>query len=228
VPEDRIAVIYRSLADDWTRGSGAAEAAELRLGLGLEDAGPVLLNVARFYPQKGHRYLLQAMPEIVRQFPRSHLLLAGDGPLRDYLTSLSRDLGIEGHVSFLGRRKDVRDLLELADIFVFPSLFEGLGGALVEATGAGKPCVATGVGPIPEVVEHGESGLLVRSQSPEDLTRAIIQLVKDPGLARAMGQRGKQIAAEKFCISRNVRQLEELYLQVLGAKKSYSDAASTS
>jgi glycosyltransferase involved in cell wall biosynthesis len=136
-------------------------------------------------------------------------------------------LGIEGHITFLGRRKDVRNLLELADIFVFPSLFEGLGGALVEATGAGKPCVASGVGPIPEVVEHGKSGLLVQSQSPDALAQAIIQLVKDPELARAMGQRGKQVAAEKFSISRNVKQLEELYLQILDTKKSYSDATLT-
>lgn len=223
VPEGRIAVIYRSLASGWNGGNLAEEAADLRRGLGLEDAGPVLLNVARFYPQKGHRYLIQAMPQIIRQFPRTHLLLAGDGPLRDYLTSLSRELGIAGHISFLGRRNDIRGLLELADVFVFPSLFEGLGGALVEATGAGKPCVASGVGPIPEVVEHGKSGLLVPSQSPDALARAIIQLVKDPALARAMGQRGRQIAAEKFSISRNVKQLEELYLQILGTGKSYPD-----
>jgi len=228
VPESRIAVIYRSLVPGWDHASVSQDAAALRHGLGLDDAGPLLLNVARFYPQKGQKYLIQAMPDIVRQFPRSHLLMAGDGPLRESLMSLSRELGIEGHITFLGRRTDVRCLLELADIFVFPSLFEGLGGALVEATGAGKPCVATRVGPIPEVVEHGKSGLLVPSQSPEALAQAIGQLVNDPELARAMGQRGKRIAAEKFGISRNIKLLEGLYQRILGPERIYSDVTLTS
>jgi glycosyltransferase involved in cell wall biosynthesis len=154
--------------------------------------------------------------------------MAGDGPLRDSLTSLSRELGVDRHITFLGRRTDVRCLLELADIFVFPSLFEGLGGALVEASGAGKPCVASRVGPIPEVVEHERSGLLVPSQSPEALAQAICRLVNDPELAQAMGRRGKQIAAEKFSISRNIKQLEELYARILDPQQIYSDAALTS
>jgi glycosyltransferase involved in cell wall biosynthesis len=228
VPESRIAVIYRSLVPGWNDANLTEESAKLRHGFGLDDAGPVLLNVARLYPPKGQKYLIQAMPEIVRQFPRAHLLMAGDGPLRDSLTSLSRELGVDRHITFLGRRTDVRCLLELADIFVFPSLFEGLGGALVEASGAGKPCVASRVGPIPEVVEHERSGLLVPSQSPEALAQAICRLVNDPELAQAMGRRGKQIAAEKFSISRNIKQLEELYAQILDPQQIYSDAALTS
>jgi glycosyltransferase involved in cell wall biosynthesis len=228
VSGSKIAVIYRSVDPAWSAAGVAGKAKGVRQELRLDDAYPILLNVARFYPQKGQRYLLQAMPEVIRQFPSAHLLMAGEGPLREYLTSLARELGIEANVTFLGRRNDVRSLLELCDIFVFPSLYEGLGGALVEATSACRPCVASRVGPIPEVVEDGRSGVLVPSQSPEALAQAIIKLGNDRDLARAMGQRGHQVAAEKFSIDRNVKHLEEVYDQILGTEKAYSDATSPS
>lgn len=224
VPDDRIAVIYRSLEPSWNAPEAAEEARVLRRELRLDDAYPILLNVARHYPQKGQKYLIQAMPEILQEFPRASLLMVGDGPLRQSLATLAQELGVEEHVCFLGRRSDVRYLLELCDVFVFPSLFEGLGGALVEATGAGKPCVASRVGPIPEVVEDKRSGILVPSQSPEALAEAIVHLGQDPSMAKAMGQRGKQVAAEKFSIERNIKFLEELYDRVLGVDMTYPDA----
>ena len=224
MPEKKIAVIYRSLEPTWNAADVGEKARRIRNTLGLDDSYPVLLNVARLYPQKGQKYLIQAMPEVIQEFPRAHLLMVGDGPLRESLASLSRELGIEGHVTLLGRRDDVRSLLEVCDVFVFPSLFEGLGGALVEATGAGKPCVATKVGPIPEVLEDGKSGILVPSQSPANLAAAIVRLAKDRKLVQAMGQRGKQIATEKFSIDRNIKYLEQIYERVLGTDKTCSDA----
>ncbi len=219
---NRLKVIYRSLDPNWNDPGFSENTGELRRTLGLEDTYPVLLNVARLYPQKGQKYLIQAMPEIIKQFPNVRLLIVGLGPLQESLTSLCRDLGVEKQVIFLGHRGDVRNLLELTDVFVFPSLFEGLGGALIEATGAGRPCVASKVGPIPEVVEDGESGVLVPSQSPAFLAKAIIQLGRERDRARLMGERGKQIAAERFSINQNIRHLEEFYDLVLGPDEAYS------
>ena len=217
VREDKFAVIYRALPEKWFATEPATPPERLRASLGLDSAYPILLNVARLEPQKGQRYLLQAMPQVLERFPNAHLLIAGEGSLKGTLEALIRDLGIQRQVTLLGRRSDIRELLALCDMFVFPSVFEGLGGSLVEATGMGKPCIASRVGPLPEVVEDGKSGLLVTTQSPQALSQAIIELAADRPRAAAMGQRGREIAQEKFRITRNIKQLEQFYLQVLEA-----------
>jgi glycosyltransferase involved in cell wall biosynthesis len=226
VLEDKVTVIYRSVAELWNDAVRIGDIEDLRRGLGLDGAYPILLNVARLVPQKGQRYLIQAMPSVLEQFPQAHLLIAGDGPLRKSTASLCLELGIDQHVTLLGQRDDVRSLLELSDIFVFPSLFEGLGGALMEATSAGKPCVASRVGPLPEVLDEGNSGLLVSSQSPEELARAIVHLSENPALACNMGQCGRAIATERFDVNKNVRRLEEVYQEILCKNEASARSAS--
>lgn len=214
---EKLTVNYRALPDNWFASDLGERPAELRRSLGLQDVYPILLNVGRLVPQKGQRYLLQAMPQVLASFPKARLLIAGEGPLRDSLEGLSQELGVTQQVSLLGRRSDVRDLLALSDIFVFPSVFEGLGASLVEATGMGKPCVASRVGPIPEVVEDGQSGLLVPSCSPQALAEAIIELAGDRDRAAAMGRRGREVAQQKFRITPAIKQLEAVYRQLLPA-----------
>ena len=215
VAENKIAVIYRSVAEPWNSPGMIGDIGILRKDLGIDGAYPILLNVGRLVPQKGQRYLIQAMPSVIERFPQAHLLIAGDGPLKESTATLCRELGVSQHVSLLGQRNDIRSLLELSDIFVFPSLYEGLGGALMEATSAGKPCVASRVGPLPEVLDGGNSGRLVSSQSPEELAQAIIYLGENREAAQTMGQRGKQVAVEMFNVNNNVRRLEEVYQEVL-------------
>ncbi len=217
VRKKNVSIIYRSLPDSWFTPVPETVTEQLRAALGLENAYPILLNVARMVPQKGQQYLLQAMPQVLAQFPRTRLLIAGEGPMRGELEALIQELGLQQAVTLLGPRTDVRDLLALCDVFVFPSLFEGLGNALVEATGMGKPCVASRVGPIPEVVEHGKSGLLVPSGSPQELAQAIIQVAGDRERAAAMGRRGREIALERFHIRRNIEKFEQTYTRVLNS-----------
>ncbi len=218
VPEDRLTVIYRALPDDWFDGGLHDRGWALRKALGLDEASPVLLTVGRLVPQKGQRYLLEAMPSVLAQCPNARLLIVGTGELENTLKSLAVQLGIEGAVQFLGRREDVRELLALSDIFVFPSLFEGLGVSLLEACGMGVPCVASRVGPIPEVIEDGVTGLLVPPRQPQALAEAILCLASDRERARAMGQRARQVAQERFSVSRMVGALEGLYMEVLGQR----------
>jgi glycosyltransferase involved in cell wall biosynthesis len=144
------------------------------------------------------------------------------------LTSLARELDVENHVTFLGRRNDGRYVLELCDILVFPSLFEGVPGALIEASGAGEPWVASNPGSMMEVVENGISGLLVPMQSFCDLAQAIIQLEQDPDLVRAIGRRGQEIVVQKFSFSENIEHLQTVYDEVTGPEKAYSDATQAS
>ena len=186
--------------------------------LNLLDSDPILLNVGRLVPQKGHVYLLEAMVKIVKDLPHTKLLLVGDGPLLPTLTERRAQLGLDENIVFLGQRDDVKELLELADIFVFPSLYEGCPNALIEAMAMGKPCVAARIGPIAEVMEDRVSGVLVASQSPEEISKAIVDLStsqRDDGLK--MGRRAREIARQRFTVSAAVEKMEDLYHQVLDA-----------
>ncbi|MEX0760814.1 MAG: glycosyltransferase [Dehalococcoidia bacterium] len=213
ISPDLVRVIYRGLPRD--DGGQVARDPELVASLGLEDAFPVLLNVGRLVPQKGQRYLVEAMPEVLKAHPKARLLIVGSGFLEDDLKALSDRLGLDGSVQFLGRRDDVPDLMGVADMFVFPSLFEGLGVSLLEACSAGKACVATNVGPLPEVIEDGKSGVLVAPQDAAGLAGAINRLAGDVELMESLGREARRVAGRKFLIDRSVEQLESLYSDVL-------------
>jgi glycosyltransferase involved in cell wall biosynthesis len=192
----------------------------LRAELNLNGAYPVLVNMGRLVPQKGQKYLLEAMPDVLLDFPNAKLLLVGDGFLRAELEELRDNLGLGQRVQFLGKRTNVKVFLELSDIFVFPSLFEGSGGnALLEAAALGCPCIASDVGPIPEVIENGHSGILAPPRSSQALAQAIIYLAGHREIARAMGQKARRAVMQKFSIERSARHLGDVYESYLGSHR---------
>jgi glycosyltransferase involved in cell wall biosynthesis len=155
------------------------------------------------------------MPRVLERWPHAKLLLVGEGLARPGLEREARQAGVAHRVSFLGHRSDVRDVLAISDLFLFPSLSEGLGLALLEAAAAGKAVVASNCGPMPEVVEDGESGYLVEPGDAGALAEAVLRMLDSPDRMRRMGQRGQQIVGEKFDIRVAVRRLEEIYLSIL-------------
>ena len=173
-------------------------------------------GVARLDPQKGLRYLIEAMPALLREVPGVVLMFAGDGPpaARPALVSLAETLRVGSQVRFLGVQADVRPYLELCDAFVLPSLYEGMGISLVEAMAMERACVATSTTAVPEVVADGLSGFLVAPANPSVLAAAIARLLRDPVLRARMGTEGRRIALERFDVSRNIGQLESVYSQV--------------
>jgi len=182
--------------------------------LGLRDGLPIIGTVCRLYePTKGLRVLLQAAAAMIRRSPspRCQLLIVGEGPSLKPLQDLSAGLGIAPWVVFAGMRRDVSEILPLYDLFVLPSLSEGFGIAIVEAMAAGRPVVATAVGGIPEVVIHGETGLLVPPGDPFALAAAIDHLLSFPEQTRALGVRGQERVRDLFSIESAVRRHEELY-----------------
>ena len=215
----KMRIIYRSLPPGWSGFVGENEV-EARDGLRIDGSFPVLLSVGRLTPQKGQRYLVEAMPRVLARFPSAKLLIIGEGFLRNQLTELRDRLGLQAYVDFPGIREDIRTLLEVSDLFVFPSLFEGLGVALMEAAGAGKPVVASDVGPLPEVVSHGETGVLVPPRDPRALADAIIELASDRDRMEAMGQWAREVAAERFDLGRNIKHLEALYESVVSPEEA--------
>jgi len=164
---------------------------------------------------KGHRYLLEAIAAVREQVPHVHLSLVGDGPARGALEDLRQRLGLNGSVSLWGMRDDVHALLKQFDVFVLPSLSEGISNALLEAMAAGLPVVATNVGGTPEVVQHGVTGLLVPPQDSRALADALRQVLSDPDRRHEMGRKGRERVEAHFSLSAMARHYEQVYEQAL-------------
>jgi len=177
--------------------------------------GPILLTVGRLFGQKGHHYLLEAMPLVLAEHPSAQLLIAGDGNLRGMLEREAARLELDGHVQFLGIRNDVPALLARADVFVFPSLWEGQGNAVVEAAALGKPIVATQIAAMTETFTNGESALLVPAADATRLARALNRVLSDEALAKQLGAAAAERARGRFDIRATTEALEHVYDELL-------------
>jgi glycosyltransferase involved in cell wall biosynthesis len=205
-------VIYTSEADRARDGRRPSHVVALGIDLDrFDSASPALPagdrhivgNVARLAPQKDHRTLVEA----ARLVPEADFVVAGDGELRAELERLAEDT----RVRFLGMRDDVPELLASFDVFAFPSLFEGLCLAVIEAQAAGVPVVATPVGGIRETVVDGETGLLVPTGDPRALAAAIRRLLDDRPAAEAMAAEAKRRVRARFSIERMVDETLRVY-----------------
>lgn len=176
------------------------------------DAGrpPTVLAVARLHPQKGLGYLLQAATLL----PDVRFLVAGDGPARSELTHQAETLRLGDRFQFLGERGDVPALLRAADVFVLPSLYEGLPVSVLEAMAAGTPVVATAVGGTDEAVVDGESGILVPPRDPEALANAMREVLSNPPLASKLVGGAKARVGASFSADAVARGVSEVYAEL--------------
>jgi len=212
VPARQITVVHNGMEP--FKAAPDDEVASVRKELGLQEH-LVCVMVARLHEEKGHRFLFEAIPAILAEIGKVTFLLAGDGPDRRHLEQEVFARGLHQCVRFLGRRNDMPALIPLASVVVLPSLAESFGFALVEAMWLGKPVVASNVGGIPEVVQDRKTGFLVPPGSSEDLAWAIIRVLRDQELARALGQAGRA-RAELFSIERMMRGYERVYDRLIG------------
>jgi L-malate glycosyltransferase len=186
---------------------------ETRRALGLAPDHIVVVNVGRYDEQKGQVHLLDAMRTVVHHEPRAHLVLVGWGPLEQALRARARALGIESHVVFAVERSDAYEIVVAGDLFVFPSLYEGLGIALLEAMFAGKPVVVTDVPPLTEVVRRDIDGLLVPAGDPDAIASAVLELLRDPARRRALGRAAKSRVQDRFDLARTATAYEYVFQQ---------------
>lgn len=187
----------------------------LRKSLGLDQHTYVVGTVGSLYPVKGHKYLIDAAVAVVHRFPDVVFLVVGRGGLRQELEAQAQHLGVASHIRFLGHREDVTDLLGLFDVFVLPSLSEGMPLALLEAMAAGVPAVATRVGGVGEVVEDGKTGLLVPPEDGFALAESIVKLLEDRTLARRMGNCAQEAVDRHFSLEKMVRAYREIYADLI-------------
>lgn len=220
LPERRIEIVPLGIDPrDFDDSKPAPEPlGQLRDDLGIDGAYPVLLNVARLASVKGQRELIETMPRVLEYLPKARLLIAGDGPLQDELGHLKDRLGLQKHVFLMGRRDDIADLLKVSDIFVFTSYYEGLPNTVVEAMAAGKPAVAFDIPALREVIEDRQSGLLVKGRDKRLFADAIIEVAEQKRLAAKMGERGRQIATNRYDIRHNIKLLEKSYVRILSGR----------
>jgi glycosyltransferase involved in cell wall biosynthesis len=208
VRPDRLAVVRNAI-----RVPPAGHSGNPALRAALVRGGPeyIILTPARLHPQKGHTYLLAAAAQV----PDATFVLAGEGPLLEELEAEARNLGISDRCVFLGHRSDVPDLLAAADLFVLPSLYEGLPISVLEAMAAERPVVATAIGGTDEAVTSEQSGLLVPPRDPGALAEAIRRVRADPALARRLAAAGRGRVEREFSSEVTARQVMRIYDDVL-------------
>ncbi|MEN8239406.1 MAG: glycosyltransferase family 4 protein, partial [Actinomycetota bacterium] len=199
VDPDKITVVKRG-RDSGRLGRRSEErTAAARDMLGIPRSAKVVVTVGRQEYQKGHRYLIEAFAGVVEVHPDARLLITGrEGHSTEDLQAMIADLGLESVVTLLGHRSDVSEVLAASDIFVFPSLYEGLGGALIEALALELPVVASDLPALREVVSEGENALLVPPRDPGALRVAITELLDDPGKMERFSKASRDRFDEEF------------------------------
>ena len=195
-----------------------ASGGDVRAELGIAPGAPVIGTVSVLRPQKALDVLLRAIQALLPEFPGLKVLIAGEGDRRFALEDLTKELGLEDSVMFLGVRTDVPDVLAALDVAVSSSDFEGSPLSVMEFMEAARPIVATRVGGVPDLIEDGVHGLLVEPQDPAAFAAAVARMLRDRDAARAMGERARERRRTEFDIDVMVRRLEQLYTELRGAR----------
>ena len=221
LPEDRLAMIYSGIAEE---EPPPVDPSALRSEFGFAAQAPLVLFAGRLAEQKRVDDLLKALDLLQHVQPDLRTLIAGDGPLRSRLEETARLYDLDGKVRFLGHREDVPRLMAAADLVVLPSAYEGLPNLVLEAMRFRKPVVATAAPGTTEVVVDGQTGVLVPVANPQLLARAIRDLVRDPALARRLGQAGRERVDAEFRVQTMVDRFAALYDELARAKNLESSS----
>lgn len=215
VPEGKMIVIPNGV--DVTRFSKTEKSDNyVKKELSLE-AAFIWLAIGRFTNQKNFPLLLRAFEKVVRRRPDSLLVLLGDGPSRNEIEQLVGDLDLDEHVRVLGFREDINRLLNAADAFVLSSSWEGMPMVLLEAAACELPIVATEVGGVPEILEHGSGGFLVRSGDETALVKKMLHVMALPPSSRVtLGRVARERILAQYDIGKVIGHWESLYHELLG------------
>lgn len=186
-----------------------------RAEFGIRDGTKVIGTVGRLVEQKGHKYLIDAFKLIENRFLDLKLLIVGDGPLMNTLKEQVLNIGIEDKVIFTGQRTDIHELLAIINVFVLPSITEGLPLVLLEAMAAGKPIIASAVSGIPYIIEEGVDGLLVRPKNIHDLSEKIPMLIINERLASNLSKKAREKVLLKYNAADMIKKYENLYIRIV-------------
>jgi len=215
-PSAKLRVVHNGV--DTTRFQRGRRDRE-RLFPGL-DRGKLVVLVGNMHSDvKGHPWLIEAAPNVLKEFPDTRFILAGDGEARKDFERQARDRGLDSTFVFLGCRSDVADILASCDIGVLPSKAEGLSNAVLEYMAAELPTIVSRVGGNPELVHDGVTGLLIPPQDSQALEAALLRLLRDENFARRMAEAGRRVATQDYSFERLVREVDALYTELLAGTK---------
>jgi len=219
VPAAKVTAIHNGV--DLSR-FGRAGKLESRMRLALPADAPIVGTVGRLDPVKDQVGLIRAFAQVRTQHPAAVLVVAGDGPCRAELERVAAGLGQRDHVRLLGNRDDIPTVMSALDVFVLPSIAEGISNTILEAMATGLPVVATRVGGNPELVEEGVGGALVPRSDPDALAAAIAAYTGDAELRRRHGQASRQRAIGHFSLERMAQAYANLYTALAATRLARS------
>ena len=216
VKEEDIRVIHSGIDVDRFRDERRETREQRKKALGLGE-GPLIGMIARLSEEKGHTYLIKAMPEVISRIPQAKLLIVGEGRMRRQLVNLTQEMGLEKSVFFLPSLMYTQEVLSCMDLFVLPSLKEGLGLALMEAMACGLAVIGSDVGGIKSLIQDRYNGLLVKAADSRELSDAILELLQNPDQAKSLGNNARIFINQNFPKEKMLSETEKVYLECLNA-----------
>jgi glycosyltransferase involved in cell wall biosynthesis len=213
VPRNKVVCVHSAVDVAAYRPGG--DRAWFRREFALAEDETAVAVIAQLIPRKGHQVLIDALPEVLAAVSRTRVLFFGQGPLREALEAQCAERGVAQHVVFAGFRADLERILPCLDLIVHPAFMEGLGVSLLQAAACGVAIVAARAGGIPEVVRHGESGLLVEPGDGGALAGAILALLQDPERRQALGRGGRALVERCFSLESMVAGNLQVYRNLL-------------
>jgi len=219
---EQIELIYTGIdTDRFSRLLSVEEILRLRSRLNI-GKGPVIGTIGRLSPVKGHQFFIKAFREVISRIPEARGIIIGDGPEKRFLLSLIDTCGLKDSFRIINPTPETELYYSLLDVFVFPSLKEGLGLSLLEAMASGSACVASDVGGIKNIIKNETSGLLVKPGDAGALAEAIVRLLVDASLQHTVCENAKRLVEKEFTLERMTRQIAELYRKVIKAHDNKS------
>jgi glycosyltransferase involved in cell wall biosynthesis len=223
ISPQKVLTIYNGVGID--RFNTQKKPDNIRTEFGIDEGCKIIGTVGRLSEEKGHIHLLHAAKKVIREYPKTVFLIVGGGPLRQRLEAKSSLLATP--FIFTGVRNDMPVIYSIMDIFVLPSLTEGLPMALLEAMASQRPVVATKVGAVPRVIKHGSSGLLIKPADVEGLAKAIMDLLANPQKGHYLAKNAYEIVRQHFSSQGMAEKYVEVYKEVLGLTRQTQQTQST-
>ncbi len=217
ISPDKVTMIYNGIdVDRYSRFRVGEKDEELAREVGIEKSVFVIGTVGRLSPVKGHNFLIEAFASAVSRQPAMRLLIIGEGPEKKSLAEQVRLSGLGDKVFFTGGKdKALESFFSIMDVFCLASVSEGLGFSLMEAMAAGRPCVASDIGGLSELIDNGENGLLVPARDPGALGGAILRLSGDENLRKRIAKKAREKALRDFSVRYSALSTVGVYKRVL-------------